>query len=62
MKCQQATELISLSCDQQLNLLQQMRLPLHLWICPKCRNFQHNTKRLGHILKGYCHHDKDESR
>ncbi|HHW7567632.1 TPA: zf-HC2 domain-containing protein [Mannheimia haemolytica] len=58
MKCRQATELISQSCDEKLRLQQHMRLQLHLLVCPKCRNFNKNTKKLGKILRAYCN-DKD---
>ncbi|HDL5529835.1 TPA: zf-HC2 domain-containing protein, partial [Mannheimia haemolytica] len=54
MKCRQATELISQSCDEKLRLQQHMRLQLHLLVCPKCRNFNKNTKKLGKILRAYC--------
>lgn len=54
MNCEQATELVSLKCEQKLKLKESMQLKIHLWICPKCRYFEENNKKLRAMLKDYC--------
>lgn len=51
MKCRQATELISQSCDEKLRLQQHMRLQLHLLVCPKCRNFNKKYQEIRQDIK-----------
>ncbi|WP_244151969.1 zf-HC2 domain-containing protein [Rodentibacter myodis] len=53
MRCKQATQFISLSYEQPLSTYQKIRLKTHLLICPYCRAFGKNTKRLHHLLKDY---------
>lgn len=58
MNCEQATQLVSLSCEQKLALTERVRLQVHLWICPKCQHFKDNNDKLRQMLKKYCQQDE----
>lgn len=51
MKCKQASQLISQSQEKPLPLLKQGRVYMHLAICPYCRAFAKNCKKM-HKLMG----------
>lgn len=53
MKCEQASQLISLSCEQKLTFKDKTQLQLHLWFCPKCRRFKQNNEKLSAMMRAY---------
>lgn len=57
MNCEQATQLVSLECEEKITLKEKASLQLHLWICPKCRYFKHNNEKLRQMMKGYAEQD-----
>lgn len=52
-KCQEISELASLSLEQPISLVQKTELKLHFLICRHCRAFHKNNKILSNILKNY---------
>lgn len=49
--CKQASQLISQSLDQRLNLRDRIKLRLHLLICSICSRFNHQLSQLRRALK-----------
>ncbi|QLB15099.1 hypothetical protein A6B39_06345 [Mannheimia granulomatis] len=53
LNCKETTELISLSCEQKLNFKQQLKLKIHLMICPRCRGFARNAQKVDKLMKAF---------
>lgn len=56
-KCQEISELASLSLEQKISLVQKTELKLHLLVCRHCRIFHKNNQILSNILKDYQNKD-----
>lgn len=57
--CQEASRLISDSCDRKLTLVEQIQLRFHLLACNFCRDQKHNSHLLEEILDRVQNSDPD---
>jgi len=57
--CQEASRLISDSCDRNLTLVEQIQLRFHLLACNFCRDQKHNSHLLEEILDRVQNSDPD---
>jgi len=57
--CQEASRLISDSCDRNLTLVEQIQLRFHLLACGFCRDQKHNSHLLEEILDQVQNSDPD---
>ncbi|MFQ5356681.1 MAG: hypothetical protein ACE5DY_09410 [Mariprofundaceae bacterium] len=57
--CQQASHLISDSCERDLTTFEQIRLQFHMLICGFCRDHAHNARLMEDILKNIEQGDPD---
>ncbi len=53
MKCNQVTKFISMHQEKPLSLLTQGRVYLHLAICPYCRAFAKNCKKMHKLMHDF---------
>lgn len=53
MKCLQATQLISKSCEKKLTSPEKTAVFLHLIICKPCRQFRKNCNELSELMKSF---------
>lgn len=51
--CQKYTQLLSLSQEQPLTLIQKMSLKVHTIMCSRCKAFQTNHHHINRIFKHY---------
>lgn len=59
--CRRITELISLSQEQPLSTQEQLKVKMHLAICPMCRAFEQNNQMLKEMIQEHKKADKDSS-
>lgn len=57
ISCKRATELISIRRDSSLNLIQALRLKLHLSICDACTRFDKQLTLLHESLHFHTHNE-----
>lgn len=57
--CYNITELSSLSQEQPLSAHEQLKVKLHLLICPACRAFDQNNRTLKQIIQRHKQIDDD---
>jgi len=57
--CQEASRLISDSCDRDLTLVEQVELRFHLLACSFCRDQKHNAHQMEEILERIQNEDPD---
>ena len=53
MKCRQVTQLSSKHQETPLSLLEQGQVYLHLAICPYCRAFAKNCKKMHKLMRDF---------
>jgi len=57
--CQQASRLISDSCERDLATIEQIRLQFHMLVCRLCRDHAHNARLMEQLLKNIEQGDPD---
>ncbi|TCT15173.1 putative zinc finger protein [Bibersteinia trehalosi] len=60
LNCKEATQLLSLRCEQKLRFKQQLQLKVHLMVCGRCRGFAKNNQLLDQMMKEFAEHNSKE--
>ncbi|AHG82459.1 hypothetical protein F542_17440 [Bibersteinia trehalosi USDA-ARS-USMARC-188] len=60
LNCKEATQLLSLHCEQKLRFKQQLQLKVHLMVCSRCRGFAKNNQLLDQMMKEFAEHNSKE--